>query len=133
MFRFSSKERHQIFLEPESINGSTIYPNGISTSLPTNIQLKLLRTIKGLEKVKVSQYGYTIEYDCVDSIEIRANYETKKIEGLFLAGQINGTTGYEEAAAQGLLAGINAALKLKERAHSSFQGHKHIWVFLHLI
>ena len=116
VFRFSSKERHQIFLEPESIKGSTIYPNGISTSLPTNTQLKLLRTIKGLEKVKVSQYGYTIEYDCVDSIEIHASYETKKIEGLFLAGQINGTTGYEEAAAQGLLAGVNAALKLKRKS-----------------
>ncbi len=116
VFRFSSKERHQIFLEPESIKGSTIYPNGISTSLPINIQLKLLRTIKGLEKVEVSQYGYTIEYDCIDSTEIHANYETKRIEGLFLAGQINGTTGYEEAAAQGLLAGINAVLKLKRKS-----------------
>ncbi len=116
VFRFSTKERHQIFLEPESIKGTSIYPNGISTSLPTNTQLKLLRTIQGLENVKVSQYGYTIEYDCIDSIEINANYETKRIEGLFLAGQINGTTGYEEAAAQGLLAGINAALKLKRKS-----------------
>ena len=115
VFRFASKERHQIFLEPESIKGITVYPNGISTSLPTNIQLNLLRTIKGLEKVRVSQFGYTIEYDCVDSIEIQSNYETKRIEGLFLAGQINGTTGYEEAAAQGLMAGINAALKLKSK------------------
>jgi len=115
VFRFASKERHQIFLEPESLKGITIYPNGISTSLPINIQLHLLRTIKGLEKVEVSQFGYTIEYDCVDSVEIQANYETKKIDGLFLAGQINGTTGYEEAAAQGMMAGINAALKLKRK------------------
>ena len=116
VFRFASKERHQIFLEPESITGATIYPNGISTSLPKNIQLNLLRTIKGLEKVKASQFGYTIEYDCVDSTEILANYETRRIQGLFLAGQINGTTGYEEAAAQGLMAGINAALKLKRKS-----------------
>ena len=113
VFRFASKDRHQIFLEPESIGKNIIYPNGISTSLPINIQLNLLRTIKGLEKVKVSQFGYTIEYDCVDSIEIQSNYETKKIGGLFLAGQINGSTGYEEAAAQGMMAGINAALKFK--------------------
>ena len=110
--RFPNKERHQIFLEPESLTSSTVYPNGISTSLPTEVQEKLLKTIKGLKNVKIEQFGYTIEYDCLDSSEIQKNYETKKISGLFLAGQINGTTGYEEAAAQGLLAGINAAKKV---------------------
>ncbi len=113
--KFASKERHQIFLEPESLIGNTIYPNGISTSLPKNVQERLLKTINGLENVEVTQFGYTIEYDCVDSCEIEKTYETKNIEGLFLAGQINGTTGYEEAAAQGLMAGINAALKILGR------------------
>ncbi len=110
--RFASKERHQIFLEPESLTSNLIYPNGISTSLPIQIQEKLLKTIGGLEDVKISQYGYTIEYDCIDSSEINHSYESVKIDGLYLAGQINGTTGYEEAAAQGLLAGINAARKI---------------------
>ncbi len=110
--RFEAKERHQIFLEPESLDSDVIYPNGISTSLPVNIQEKLLRTINGLEDAEISQYGYTIEYDCIDSSEINHSYESLKIDGLYLAGQINGTTGYEEAAAQGLLAGINAARKI---------------------
>ena len=109
--RFESKERHQIFLEPESLTSDLIYPNGISTSLPVSIQEKLLRTIKGLDDVAINQYGYTIEYDCIDSSEINHSYESVKIGGLYLAGQINGTTGYEEAASQGLLAGINAARK----------------------
>ncbi len=108
--RFESKDKHQIFLEPETIEKNVIYPNGISTSLPINIQKRVLNTIKGLEKVIVDQYGYSIEYDCVDSSEITNSFETKKIKGLFLAGQINGTTGYEEAAAQGLLSGINATI-----------------------
>tara|TARA_B100000287_G_scaffold433344_1_gene494842 strand:- start:235 stop:2091 length:1857 start_codon:yes stop_codon:yes gene_type:complete len=110
--RFKDKERHQIFLEPETENGKIIYPNGISTSLPAGVQLKFLRTIQGLENVNVKKYGYAVEYDCVDSQEIRNSYESYKIQGLFLAGQINGTTGYEEAASQGLLAGINAAQSL---------------------
>ena len=109
VFKFNSKDNHQIFLEPETFNNEVTYPNGISTSLPTETQLEFLRTIKGLEKVEVLQFGYSIEYDCVDSIEIDQTFQTKKIEGLYLAGQINGTTGYEEAAAQGLLSGINAA------------------------
>ena len=111
--RFADKERHQIFLEPECANSNEVYVQGMSSSLPHDVQREMYRSIEGLENVKIMRYAYAIEYDCIDTLDVYPSLEFKKIENLYTAGQINGTSGYEEAAAQGLIAGLNASLKLR--------------------
>lgn len=114
--RFSEKDRHQLFLEPEGADTTEVYVQGLSTSLPHDLQKEMYRTVKGLEHAEIVRYAYAIEYDCIDTLDLYPTLEFKNIEGLYTAGQINGTSGYEEAAAQGLIAGLNASLKLREKA-----------------
>jgi len=113
VMRFADKERHQFFLEPESASTKEVYVQGLSSSMPVDVQRKMYRSIKGFENIKIMRYAYAIEYDCIDATQLKSNLESKSIEGLYFAGQINGTSGYEEAGAQGLMAGINAARAIK--------------------
>lgn len=122
--RFADKERHQVFIEPEGAMTNEVYLQGVSTSLPVDVQLDLYRTITGLENVRLTRYAYAIEYDCIDSLELEPTLRYKQVKGLYFAGQVNGTSGYEEAAAQGLVAGVNAALSLEGRPPFILERHE---------
>ena len=128
--KFADKLRHQIFLEPEGLDSDLIYPNGISTSLPPEVQNEFISKINGLENAKIVRHGYAIEYDFIDPQELYQTLETKKIKGLYLAGQINGTTGYEEAAGQGLVAGLNAAISLNNKEYVFSRNDSYIGVMI---
>ena len=123
--RFKNKEGHQIFIEPEGINKDLVYPNGVSTSLPKKIQDEFIRSINGMKDAVITEYGYAVEYDFIDPRSIKPTMETKFLDNFYLAGQINGTTGYEEAAAQGLMAGINAANSIKKEKSLFLKEAKH--------
>ena len=127
--RFADKERHQVFVEPEGWSTVEVYVNGFSTSLPEDIQFSALKSVPGFEDVKFFRPGYAIEYDYFPPTQLKHSLETKPIENLFFAGQINGTTGYEEAAAQGLMAGINAHLKINNKPEFILKETRHILVF----
>ncbi len=131
--RFSDRNNHQIFVEPEGLNTHELYPNGISTSLPFEVQQELIASIRGFEQAHIIRPGYAIEYDYFDPRDLKYSLETKFIRGLYFAGQINGTTGYEEAGAQGLLAGINAALAVQEKKPGVRAGTRPIWVYWSMI
>lgn len=130
VMRFADRNQHQIFLEPEGLTSNEIYPNGISTSLPFDVQMQIVRSMQGMENAKIVRPGYAIEYDFFDPRDLKPTLESKFIRGLFFAGQINGTTGYEEAAAQGLLAGLNAARFSAEKegwAPARSQAYRAFW------
>ena len=132
--RFNDKDRHQIFIEPESLEIDEMYVQGFSTSMPRHVQEEMIRTIPGMENVKIIRYAYAIEYDAINPVQLYPSLETKKIKNLYCAGQINGTSGYEEAAGQGLMAGINASLKdFRQRTFDFKKDMRRILVFLLMI